>query len=86
MIFFENHIKSHNEKLINGADIYGLHFNGDGATIKDTPLFNILDEGVYLPLSVQNSMDCKGHIKGGHKQDAKLVGETFFDPMNELDI
>ena len=41
--FFDNHIKNQREKLLNGADIYGLNFQGDGATIKNTPLLNILD-------------------------------------------
>ena len=40
---FENHIKSQREKLLKGEDIYGLHFKGDGVTIKYTPLLNILD-------------------------------------------
>ena len=43
--FFENHIKNQREKLLKGADIYGLHFQGDGATIKDTPILNILAGG-----------------------------------------
>ena len=34
---FGNHIKNKCEKLINMAEIYGLHFKGDGATIKETP-------------------------------------------------
>ena len=40
-IFFENDMKNQREKLLNGEDIYGLHFLGDDATIKDTPLLNI---------------------------------------------
>ena len=42
---FENHIKNQREKLLNGADIYELHFQGDGTTSKYTPLLNILDGG-----------------------------------------
>ena len=83
--FFENHIKNQREKLLKGADIYGLHFQGDGATIKDTPLLNILAGGVYLPASVQNIVYCTGHITGGHKKDDNFVAEIFFDPMNDLD-
>ena len=67
------------------ADIYGLNFQGDGATIKDRPLLNILAQGFYLPVSVQNIVDCTGHITGGHKKDAKFVAESFFDPINDLD-
>ena len=44
--FFENNIKNQREKLLNGVYIYGLHFQCDNATIKDTPLLNTLDGGV----------------------------------------
>ena len=42
---FENHINNQFKKLLNRSDIYGLHFQGGGATIKGTPLLNILDGG-----------------------------------------
>ena len=41
--------------------------------------------GVYLPVSVQNIVDCTGHITGVHKKYAKFVAESFFDPMDDLD-
>ena len=82
---FENNIKKQRENLLNVADIYGLHFQGGGAIIKDTLLLNILDVGDHLPVSVQNIVDCTGHITGGHKKDAKNISESFFDPMNDLD-
>ena len=53
---FDNHIKNQREKLLNGADIYGIHFQGGGATIKDTPLLNILSGG-GLPTCVSPE-DC----------------------------
>ena len=82
---FENHIKNQRENLLNGEEIYGLHFQVDGAIIKDTPLLNILAGGVHVPVSVQNIVDCIGHITGGHKKYAKFVAEGFFDTMDELD-
>ena len=82
---FENHINNKHEKLINGSYIYGLHFQGEWTTIKDTPLINILAEGVHLPVSLQNIMDCTGHITGGNKKDSKFVADSFFDSMNDLD-
>ena len=72
---FQNHIKNQREKLLNGSNIYGLHFQGDSATIKDTLLLNILAGVFYLPVSVQNIVDCIGHITGGHKKDAIFCGE-----------
>ena len=83
---FDNHIKNQHEKLINREDIYGLHFQGDGATIKDTPLLNILAAGVHLPVSVQNSVDCTGHIISGQKKDARFIADSFFDTMNYIDL
>ena len=44
--FFENRIKNQRDKLLNGAYIYEIHFQGDGATIKDTSLLNIFSGGV----------------------------------------
>ena len=49
--FFDNHIKNQCENLLNWADIYGLHFQGGGKIIKDTPLLNIL-AWVGLPTCV----------------------------------
>ena len=83
--FFDNHIKNQRERLLNRADIYGLCFQGYGAKIKGTPLLNVLAGGGYLPVSVQNILDCTGHITGGHKEYAKFVAEILFDPMNDLD-
>ena len=82
---FDNHIKNQLEKLLSGEDIYGLHFQDDGTTIKDTPLLNILSVGGYLTVSVQNVLDYTGHITGCHKKDDKIFAESFFDPMNYLD-
>ena len=82
---FENHIKNQSEKLLDGADIYRLHVKGDGEKTKDTNLINILDGGVYLPVSVQKILYCTGHITGGHKKDAIYFSKGFFHTMNELD-
>ena len=65
--------------------MYGLYFQGDGETIKDTPILDILAWGIHLPVSFQKIVGCTGDITGGHKKDAKFVADIFFDPMNELD-
>ena len=82
---FENHIKNQRENLINGVDIYGLHFQGDGTTTNDTTLLNILYGGVYIHVSVQKIVECTDHITGGHKKDSKFVAEISFDSMNDID-
>ena len=83
---FDKNIKNQRDKLLNGAEIYGLHFQGDGAKIKDTPLLNIFTGGVYLPVSAQKIMDCTGRITCGHKRYATFVAEIFFDTMNDLNL
>ena len=83
---FDNHIKNQIDKLTIGADIYGIHFQGNGATIKDTPLLNILSGvGVHLPVSVQNILYYTDNITGVLKKDAKTFVEGFFDPLDDLD-
>ena len=47
---FDNHIKNQREKLLNGAYVYGIHFQCDSATINYTPLLNILGGGFHLPV------------------------------------
>ena len=69
---FDNHIMNQREKLLNGSDIYGIHFQGDGEIINGTPPLNILAGRFHLPVSVQNIVDCTGHIPGGHKKYAKF--------------
>ena len=81
---FNNHIKNQRENELNGEEIYVLHFQGDGATIKDRPLLNILYGGFYLTVSVQNIVDCTGQISGGHNKYGKCFVESFFDTMKKL--
>ena len=83
---FDNYIKNQCWKLLNRADRYGIHFQGDGATIKYTPLLDILSGGVRLSVSVQNIMDCTCHTTGDHNKDANFFADSFFDTMNDLDL
>ena len=36
-------------------------------------------------MSVQNIVDCTGHITGGHNKDDNCFAESFFYPVNYLD-
>ena len=47
---FDNHIKNQCVRLLNKSDIYVLHIQGNGETIKDTPLINILARGGFTYL------------------------------------
>ena len=37
---FENNTKNQREKFLNGKDIYGLHFQGDGEALIGMTIFN----------------------------------------------
>ena len=37
-------------------------------------------------MSVQNIVDFTGHITVGNKKDANYFAESFFDPINGLDL
>ena len=55
------------------AEIFGLLFLGDGATISRFPLLNILDSAKNIPVSVLEIVDCKGHLDDGNKKDGTFV-------------
>ena len=52
------------------ADIFGLLFLGDGATISKCPLLNILASAKNIPVAVLEIVDCQGHLARGNKKYA----------------
>jgi len=55
------------------AEIYGVSFFGDGATVRKTPLLNILASGVYVPTACLEIVDCSTHLAKGGKKDAEYI-------------
>ena len=49
------------------AEIFGLLFLGDGATISRCPLLNIQDSEKNTPVSVLRIVDCQGHLADDNK-------------------
>ena len=50
------------------AEIFGLLFLGDGATISRFPLLNILASENNIPVAVLDIVDCQGHLAEGNKK------------------
>ena len=50
-----------------GAEIFGLLFLGDGATISRCPLLNILASEENIPVAVLETFDCRGHLDDSNK-------------------
>ncbi len=52
-------------KLLQDAEVFGLWWLGDGATIKRMPLFNILVLCGNVPSAVVSIVDCTTHMSDG---------------------
>ena len=48
------------------ADIFGLLFLGDGATISRFPLLDILASAKNIPVDVLEIVDYQGHLAWGY--------------------
>ena len=55
------------------AEIFGLLFLGDGATISRCPLLNILASTKNIPVDVLENVDCQGHLPSGNKKDGTFI-------------
>ena len=60
------------------AEIFGLLFLGDGATISRCPLLNILFSEKNIPFSVMEIIDSQGHLADGNKKDATFICNIFW--------
>ena len=50
------------------AEIFGLLFLGDGATILKFPLLNIPNSAKNIPVDVVEIVDSQGHLADGNKK------------------
>ncbi len=64
-------------KLLQDAEVFGLRWLGDGATIKWMPLLNILVLCGSAPPTVVSIVDCTTHMSDGGKKDATYIMEQF---------
>ena len=55
------------------AEIFGLLFLGDGATISRYTLLNILASAKNIPVAVLEIVECQGHLAQGNKKDASFI-------------
>ena len=79
------YIKNTCDALQKDADIYGLTFFGDAATIRKSPLINILASSVHLPVGCLRIADCSGHLQADGKKDAAYISELFVPHIIEME-
>ena len=66
------------EMIKKEAEICGLLFLEDGATILRFTLLNILYYVKNIPVSVLEIVDCQGHLADGNKKDGTFICNRFF--------
>ncbi len=71
--------------LLKSADVFGLGFLGNGATVKRMPLMNIIALCVDTPPITISIHDCTKHMQEEGKKDATYVSGLFEDKVREYD-
>jgi hypothetical protein len=82
---FQTNYNDNKTNLLKGADVFGLSFHGDGATVKRMPLMNILAACADTPPITVSIQDCTKHLQQGGKKDASYIAEMFDDIVKEYD-
>lgn len=77
--------KQMSEKLLKEADVYGIAFFGDGATVRKTPLINILASSVHQPVACLRIVDCSSHLERDGIKDATYISELFLPHITEME-
>ncbi len=70
---YDSYYEEEVAKLLDDVKLYGISVYGDGATIKTTPLINILACSPGKPACVLDVIDCSNHMSEGGKKDAKYI-------------
>jgi len=84
-INFANITAINKGKLLAEASTNGMTFLGDGATIKQMPLLNILAMSGFTPPLTIGIVDCTEHMAAGGKKDASYIADIFEDKVEEYD-
>jgi hypothetical protein len=79
------YLKKTMDSLIKEADIYGISFFGDAATVKKTPLINILASSVHMPVGCLRIVDCSNHLETNGRKDASYISKLFRPHIIEIE-
>ena len=74
---YKNVVENNKEVLCREADIFGLTWLSDGATIARMPLINILGLCADTPPTCVAIEDCTGHMTQGGKKDAVYIASLL---------
>eukprot|EP00957_Ditylum_brightwellii_P117239 8941376-Ditylum_brightwellii.AAC.1 len=82
---YDAHEKRATKQMQDQAEVFGLCFFGDGATIWRQPLMNILGACYQNPAVVLDIVDCTKHLETNGKQTGKYIVEMFCPHIERLD-
>ena len=82
---YQNDLERNFKELLADADTHGLGMTGDGATIKGSPLMNVLCTGFNVPAMVVRIVDCTERLLEGEKKDGPFIANLFLPVMRDLD-
>jgi len=74
---FNAYIENNMNILEKEANVYGVGFFGDGATLQKMPFLNILCSSVHKPAACLEIIDYTKHLETGGKKDAKYIASLF---------
>jgi hypothetical protein len=73
------------EELLKETGTFGLAFMGDGATIHQMPLMNVLAMSGTSPPVTVGIIDCTTHMADGGKKDAEYISGISEEKIMEYD-
>ena len=66
------------------AEIFGLLFLGDSATISRFPLLNIMASAKNIPVAILEIVCCQVHLTDGNEKDRTFFCHIFLNHMKEI--
>ena len=84
-IAYEKQQKETKLELLKMADVFGLCYYGDGATIGKKPLTNVMASGAFTQTAVLDIVDSSEHMAMGGIKDAAYIADMFEPHLKELD-
>jgi hypothetical protein len=82
---FESYYREEVSKLFEDPDMYSISVYGDGATIKTTPLINVLACSPGNPACVLDVIDCSAHMSKGGRKDARFIATEMLQVLRTLE-
>jgi hypothetical protein len=84
-IAYMSQLKRDFRELLVDADVFGIGFFGDGATIHKCPLVNVFASSFHVPAMIVNIVDCTKQLQGGRKKDGTFISDLFIPVIKALD-